>query len=153
MKNEKNSPGKWWGQFEVPINSAAHWQIESLKFAIHHLEKEWQISYQRENLEEDLHNVVHFSNSLIDEDAYKSATRHVFRKSSSMLELKPQLADRTMVTRPSTPIVLAPGEEVTLYISTPLWVQFELVGKQGSVIEEFAINRPSDTWFGSSTRV
>jgi hypothetical protein len=153
MKNENKKPTKWWGQFEIPINSAAHWQIESLKFAIHHLEKEWQISYQRENLEDALHNKVHFSNGLIAEDAYKTATRHVFRKSSSMLELKPQLADRTMVTRPSTPIVLAPGEEVTLYISTPLWVQFELDGKQGSVIEEFAINRPSDTWFGPSTRV
>jgi hypothetical protein len=100
-----------------------------------------------------LHNKVHFSNGLIDEGAYKEATRHVFRKSSSMLELKPQLADRTIVTRPSTLIVLAPGEQVTLYISTPLWVQFELGGKRGSVIEEFAINRPSDTWFGTSTRV
>ena len=153
MENDNNSSAKWWGQFEIPINSAAYWQIESLKFAIHHLEKEWQISYQRESLEESLHNQVHFSNSLIDEDIYKTAIRHVFRKSSSLLELKPQLADRTIVTRPSTPIVLAPGEDITLYISTPLWVQFELGGKQGSVIEEFAINRPSDTWFGPSTRV
>ncbi len=152
MTKDNNLLEKWWGEFDIPINSAAQWQIESLSFAIHHLEKEWQISYQREHIEEALFNKMYFSKGLVDESKYSTATRHVFKKSSSLLALKPQLADRTVVTRPSTPISLAPGEEITLYISTPLWVQFEIGGKSGSVIEEFAINRPSDTWFGRSTR-
>lgn len=152
MTSANNNSEKWWGQFEIPIHSSAQWQIESLSFAIHHLEKEWQISYQREDLVEALFHKVHFASAEVDESQYSSATRHVFKKSSSLLELRPQLADRTVVTRPVTPISLAPGEEITLYISTPLWVQFEIAGKRDSMMDEFPINRPSDTWFGRSTR-
>ncbi len=143
---------KWWGQFEIPMNSGANWQIESLFFAIHRLEKEWQISYQRELFEEGMDNLVTYSVDQENAVQYSTATRHVFKKSGSMLELKPQLADRMVVTRPATPISLAPGEEITIYISTPLWVQFQIPGKQETIIDEFAINRPSDTWFGRSTR-
>tara|TARA_R110001592_G_scaffold167131_5_gene402520 strand:- start:10216 stop:11034 length:819 start_codon:yes stop_codon:yes gene_type:complete len=152
MKNENENQIKWWGQFDIPVNSAAQWQIESLLFGVHHVDKEWQIAYERLSNDDSLHNQIRFTKEMFDHRNYSNTTRHVFRKSSSMLELKPQLADRTVVTRPSTPISLAPGEEVTLYISTPLWVQFEVGGKKDSAIEDLAINRPSDTWFGSSTR-
>lgn len=153
MSNENKNNQKWWGQFEIPVDTSANWQIESLKFAIHHLENEWQISYQNESLNDSLLGLLNFSSGDLEQESYAKSTRHVFRKSSSVLELKPQLADRTVVTRPSTPISLAPGEEVTIYISTPLWIQFEMAGKRDSIIEEFPINRPSDTWFGPSTRV
>lgn len=143
---------KWWGQFDIPVNASRMWQIESLFFAVHRLEKEWQISAKREEFTHDMDNIVQLSNEQIDLSKFGSATRHVFKKSGSMIELKPQLADRKVVSRPITPISLASGEEVTLYISTPLWVQFEIVGKREMVLEELVINRPSDTWFGKSTR-
>ena len=127
-KDDKNLT-QWWGQFDITVNSAAQWQIETLRFAIHHVDTEWQISHQRELQDESLNNQLSFSRELFDPLDYPGTTRHIFRKSTSAVELKPQLADRTVVTRPSTPISLAPGEEVTLYISTPLWIQFEIAVK------------------------
>jgi hypothetical protein len=44
---------------------------------------------------------------------------------------------------------LSPGEEVTLYIGCPLWVRLQIT-KTGEVLEDLAIRRLSDTWFGSS---
>ena len=153
MNNQTQNISKWWGQFEIPVDSGAEWQIESLRLAIHHLDKEWQISYQRENNDDSLLNVLKYSRGVFDSNDYSATTRHIFRKSTTKLELKPQLADRTVVTRPATPISLAPGEEVTLYISSPLWLQLEIVGKGDNVLEDISIHRPSDTWFGPSSRV
>tara|TARA_R110001592_G_scaffold238227_2_gene497775 strand:+ start:73557 stop:74375 length:819 start_codon:yes stop_codon:yes gene_type:complete len=152
MSNKNNNPSVWWGQFDIPVDSAAAWQIETLRFAIQHVDKEWQISHQHESHDEALTNKLSLSREVYDPLDYTQTTRHIFRKSSSIVELKPQLADRTVVTRPSTPISLSPGEEVTLFISTPLWIQFEISGKGGSALDELAIYRPSDTWFGPSTR-
>jgi hypothetical protein len=152
MSDENTIPSVWWGQFEIPVDSAAKWQIETLQFAIHHIDTEWQISHKRENHDEALTNKLSFSRESYDPLDYANTIRHVFRKSTSVVELKPQLADRTVVTRPSTPISLAPGEEITLYLSTPLWIQFEISGKGENALDELAIHRPSDTWFGPSTR-
>lgn len=152
MSNENLDPSVWWGQFDIPVDSAAIWKIETLEFAIHHIDKEWQISHQRVSHAETLTSNMSFSRELYDPLDYSNTTRHIFRQSTSVVELKPQLADRTVVTRPSTPISLASGEEVTLYLSTPLWIQFQISGKRKNTLDELAIHRPSDTWFGSSTR-
>tara|TARA_R110002049_G_scaffold187514_4_gene355775 strand:- start:905 stop:1723 length:819 start_codon:yes stop_codon:yes gene_type:complete len=152
MSEEHKNILKWWGQFEVPLDTAAIWKIETLNFAIHHVDKEWQISHRRESEGGTLPSEVGFSRELFDPLDYTNTTRYIFRKSSPVIEIKPQLADRTVVTRPAMPINLAPGEEVTLYVSTPLWVQFDISGKRESTLDELAIHRPSDTWFGPSTR-
>lgn len=152
MKKDNQPELIWWGEFDIPVDSGAQWHIESLRLAIHHMEKEWQISYQRDGNDEALANKVSFSRGEFDAASFASTTRHIFKKATTKLELKPQLADRTVVTRPATPISLAPGEEVTLYISSPLWVQFEIAGKSENILEDIAIHRPSDTWFGPSSR-
>lgn len=152
MTKESQNLTKWWGKFDIPLNSNATWKIETLSFAIHHLDNEWQISNRRDNFDEALTNKIAFSQGTFDPSDYTNTTRHMFRKTTSTLELKPQLADRTVVTRPAMPINLAPGEEVTLYISTPLWVQFEINDKRSGILDELAIQRFSDTWFGPSTR-
>lgn len=152
MSEQQKTISKWWGQFNIDLDEALSWQIETLHFAIHHVDKEWQISHRRESEGDVLTNEVSVSRSSFDPLNYVHTERHIFRKLTPEIVLKPQLADRKVVTRPSVPINLAPGEEVTLYISTPLWVQFEISGKRESVLDEIAIHRLSDTWFGPSTR-
>ena len=152
MSEAQQNLSKWWGQFDIPLDTAATWQIETLHFAIHHVDKEWQISHRREREDDGLMSEVSINRESFDPLYYTHTERHIFRKLTSGIELKPQLADRTVVTRPSMPISLAPGEEVTLYISTPLWIQFEINSKRESILDELAIHRPSDTWFGPSTR-
>jgi hypothetical protein len=151
MTNKQHSL-KWWGEFEIQLDEAVAWQIETLHFAIHHIEKEWQISHYRDPESDVATNEVNISRGKFEPLNYTHTERYIFRKLSPEIQLRPQLADRTVVTRPSMPINLAPGEEVTLYISTPLWVQFEIAGKSEGLLGEMAIHRSSDTWFGPSTR-
>lgn len=77
-------------------------------------------------------------------------TRYSFQKTDSRCTLAPMLADRAIVVRPDIPLFILPGEEVTLYVSTPLWIRVE-VGKESRLLQEIPSYRPSDTWFGAST--
>jgi hypothetical protein len=80
------------------------------------------------------------------------ATRHGFRKEGAELRLSPALPDRPMVVASEIPFFLLPGEEVTLYVGIPLWTRIE-AGAAPKLLLDEPIFRPSDTWFGPSTRV
>jgi len=71
---------------------------------------------------------------------------------ASPLQLRPRLADRTVVVRPADPLFLMPGATVDIYVSTIIWVVLELASDNTQLIDRTA-HRPSDTWFGPSTRV
>ena len=62
--------------------------------------------------------------------------------------LQPKLADRAIVSQPLTPIELLPGTDITLYVSTTLWVGVS-IGEQELL--ELPAARLSDTWFGPNT--
>lgn len=66
------------------------------------------------------------------------------------MNLTPLLADRPVVIRPETPFHVPAGQETTLFVSTPLWLQLQVSTPPIQLIE-MAIKRPSDTWFGPST--
>ena len=68
------------------------------------------------------------------------------------LVLAPALADRPVVVRPELPLHLAPGDEATLLVSTPVWIQVT-AGDPLHPLLEVPTFRPSDTWFGPSPRV
>lgn len=77
--------------------------------------------------------------------------RYSVRTTEEKVALQPLLADRPVVTRPEHPLSILPGEAVTLYISTPLWVCVRLVESERT-LQEVPSHRMSDTWFGPSTR-
>ena len=57
-------------------------------------------------------------------------------------ELLPNLADRPVVARPAVPFFIPPGEELELFVSTPIWVQL----RSGTTdLVELPCLRPSDT--------
>lgn len=66
--------------------------------------------------------------------------------------LAPVLGDRPVVARPRQPVYLLARQEVTFYLSTPVWLKI-LVGSPQMTLRELATVRLSDTWFGPSTRV
>jgi hypothetical protein len=76
--------------------------------------------------------------------------RYGLKKTSDTVILSPSLADRPVVARPETPLYVPSDEQVTLYISTPLWVQVE-VGASPRLLQEIPVYQPSDTWFGPLT--
>lgn len=62
--------------------------------------------------------------------------------------LRVALADRPMVSRPQNPFYVPARGQVTLYLSSPVWVQL-LIG--AAQVQEFPVYVPSDTWFGTNT--
>ncbi len=56
-----------------------------------------------------------------------------------------------MISSPRAPFHLLPGQETTLYVGSPIWVRLR-VGEPAIQIKELPTRRPSDTWFGGSTR-
>jgi hypothetical protein len=78
--------------------------------------------------------------------------RFAVRSNGRSLTINPLLADRPVVIRPETPLYVPSGEDVTLYVSTPLWLRFE-VGEPIRRLVDRPAQRPSDTWFGPSTLV
>lgn len=85
-------------------------------------------------------------------DLAEGAVRFLFDGPADALELRPTLADRPVIAKPKSPIIVPHGQNVTVYIGTPLWVQLLQSGRP-EVLAEFSAERLSLTWFGVSTRV
>jgi hypothetical protein len=76
--------------------------------------------------------------------------RFVTAGKSEEVTLSAALADRSVVTSSEQHLSVPAGEEVTVYVSSPLWVRIE-TGKPGKLLCEIPVFRPSDTWFGPDT--
>ncbi len=148
---------KWWGDFDLEIGEMGRWVVGPSRFTIHRLEQEWRIIH---NQSEDP-----FDNNLsmeipIPSDVYetgKSLRRYMFKETSSKLRLTPMLADRPIIVKPKTPFSIQEGQEVTLYVTTPIWIQVEVadLDDQGhhnrwQQLREISSHRPSDTWSGDA---
>jgi len=78
-------------------------------------------------------------------------TRFSMRSTHEYLDLQPMLADRPVVIRPEHPISIVSGESITLFISTPLWMRLRVHEPPQHLLDMPTV-RPSDTWFGTTTR-
>ena len=80
----------------------------------------------------------------------KKTERYVVGRSFETVTFHPVLPDRSVITRPETPLAVPPGQEIALYVSVPLWVSIQ-IGKEKIQLSEIPIIRLSDSFFGSST--
>lgn len=147
MSKDPVATDNWWGTFELTEKQTRQWEIGPLSLFIRCSGHEWQVAHTR-NDNETNHWTIHDSDRLPEQiDNY---TRYIFQQTSPQLTLIPLLADRPVIARPHVPFNLTAGEETTLYISSPLWLELA-AGKSTKKMAEIPIQRPSDTWFGPST--
>jgi hypothetical protein len=86
-----------------------------------------------------------------DPDVRQELTKTViFERTDSMFSVVPCVADRAVVVRPVQPVYVQPGQRANLFVSSPIW--FQVHAGPGTPIWDAPILRPSDTWFGASTR-
>jgi len=148
---------KWWGEFDLEMGQMGRWVVGPSRFSIHRLEQEWRILH---NQSEDP-----FDNNLemdipLPSDVYetgKSLRRYMFKETSSKVRLTPMLADRPIIVKPRTPFSIQEGQEVTLYVTTPIWIRVEVadLDEHGNheawhLLREISSHRPSDTWSGDA---
>lgn len=144
--------GRWWGEFETSLDRWNHWLIGPLSLWARASAGEWRLSWYSA------------ADRLIDQQAIEipaagepdssyETTRYVLADAGSGLRLTPRLADRPVVVRPETPLVIPPGQDTVLYVGTTLWIRVESLGPADALLTDIPAFRPSDTWFGSNTRV
>lgn len=148
MVIDSQTPSNWWGISDFDIQQSRQFQIGPLTINIVRLNGEWVISHDYMNDTEitDSTKVARSS-----EKNTLDSSRYVLADTSGQLSITPLLADRQIISRPITPFNLAAGEEVTLYISSPLWIDITVGESQRKKLKSLPSQRLSDTWFGPST--
>jgi len=147
----KKNINDWWGNFTFDNGECALWQIGPSQVKIQRKELEWLIFHEELDAAEEKRIRVKEPFLVAELETLKDIKRYIFKKTSKNLKIFPRLADRAIVTRPTSPIYLSAGEESVIFISSPLWFSVSSDGAN-AFTEEFPILRPSDTWFGPDTQ-
>lgn len=150
MSARIQSEGSWWRTLTLEVGETAVGTLEDFRLGLHRGRCEWLV-WHGPRVEDDEALVWRASKERLEDRPSGTLNRHVFRETEGEACVCPALADRPVVVRPMTELAVPPGEEAVIYVSTPLWVRVELLGPK-VVLLDVPVSRPSDTWFGSSTR-
>ena len=128
---------------------AIAWKLGPLWLQATRRAREWSLEWRHESvpLIPDLE-VIGPGEPISDEEA--ATARFGFGESPAQVRLAPRLSDRPVVVRPEKPFSVLAGEEVSIYVSTPVWAVIN-VGEPPQELMEEPSFRPSDTWFGPTT--
>mgnify|MGYP005986565375 CR=1 FL=1 len=148
----QNTP--WWGIVDIPENNSFLLESTNFTLAVEHKNKEWCVHIKRDNNAnaEAPENTFTRTQGAFSPEDFSDVSRHITSGNTHTVEIKPSLADRTVVCRPKSPITIVPGASVVMYLSTPIWLTVSVKDKTVTLLKEVATQRLSDTWFGASTR-
>lgn len=139
----------WWGRFNFELAQCRTWNMAGLELGVTRGAQEWRFqSLRSPDQHEDQHSWQLKENTTLPENT--PVSRYFFKKTGDALYVLPRLADRSVVIKPVNPLFIPAGEEVTLYVSTPVWTACYAENFQAPLID-VPVVRPSDTWFGPNT--
>jgi hypothetical protein len=141
---------RWFGQFELPENTTGHWQIGPYRLWLQRNPNEIKVASFHGDDPHETRVRVDIPAENDDPLPEVEVRRFGFDRSVRAVTIAPALADRAVVVSPQEPLHLPPRERVTLYISTPIWVQVSVEDARAPLVDEPTL-RPTDTWFGPST--
>ncbi|MBN2495499.1 MAG: DUF432 domain-containing protein [Deltaproteobacteria bacterium] len=141
----------WWGDYRIARGTTARWRIGPLTLWVQRLPGEWRMATEAGG--DPLDSGLAFEQSVeVDDLAQRESTRRfALGQDSDRISLSARLADRAIVTRSEKPLSVPAGEEVQLFVSSPVWIRIE-AGEPARFIDEMPIHRPSDTWFGPNSQ-
>jgi hypothetical protein len=141
----------WWGRHSIEAGRTDMWQIGPLNLWIEHLPFQWRLSWKHGDdwLDPRVRALQEATPESIPSDveslicAYGSGAREE-------LVFAPTLPNRALVARLSPSLHVLPGEDVNLYVVSPLWLRIEMA-QPSKLLHEIPVFRLSDTWFGPMT--
>ncbi|PJA74514.1 hypothetical protein CO151_09470 [bacterium CG_4_9_14_3_um_filter_65_15] len=141
----------WFGDFSLSLDKTAYWQIGPSEIWLTRSSQEWRFTGRTGTNPLNM-TLKHLPDGgdPEPEESTVGPLRLGFKNAPERLSLLPMMADRPFVVKPATPFMLPPGQEVTLYLSTVLWLQVA-VGDPSQEFLQMPLFLPSDTWFGDST--
>ncbi len=136
----------------APLGTTAHWRLGPLVLYAWRGPNEWRVAWRSEPDALDRSFSCAVETGEAPDEGSLTVHRYAFSTGSDTIRAEPALADRPVVVQPATPLFLPPGQNATLYVSTVVWVRL-LVGDEDELqLLDTPTHRPSDTWFGQSTR-
>lgn len=148
MKSAARKESAWWGEFELAEGQRGQWRIGPLDLWLESVPQEWRLVLERPRDPQDATLQVTVPTRRKPPESAAEAIRFAGIDPAVPAVLRPALADRAVVSRPERPFYIPAAARVTLYISTPLWIQLHLADK---LLHELPAYQPSDTWFGANT--
>lgn len=142
------SAAEVWEERKVAAGERVRWCVGPLTIWLERLEAEWRLSWKREADVAGNAARASFERGAEAPAEALDCVRFVLRRTGERVDLAPVVADRALVVTPLTPLLVPPGEEATLYVSAPVWIDVQ-VGSPLRVLRQIPTVRPSDTWFGS----
>jgi len=139
----------WWGDTEIPEGEWRYWTIGPLRLALFRGPDEWRIACRRDPdpLASDL--ALDQPGDEPDRAAF-DVVRFGFRRTTPQVSLVPVPADRAALVESEYPFRVPPGEQVSIFLSTPVFVRIGVEGQDH--LHEVPTSRLSDTWFGPNPR-
>lgn len=137
--------------FKLDESKVFYLRFGPLSVHLGHFHREWRVSWSTSN--------EYTDNSFQYDQDYKGLIPNTFisekrytysRDTNSFLKITPIMGDLPYVAKPSTPLMVLPGETVKIYMSTPLFLRLETENPYNLVEEIPALQSPK-TWFGQST--
>ncbi|MFH2008197.1 MAG: hypothetical protein ABI333_16560 [bacterium] len=150
MTTAMSARSTWWGSYEIPVGTCGGWTVGPLSLWVERLEGEWRVAYKTTEDHLDPTIRVQVPVEGVDLMELDKVTRFAVTGADPVVHVTPVLADRPFISRPEKPFVVLPQDEITVYISTPVWLRIE-VGEPRRQLLEVPTVRPSDTWFGPDT--
>jgi hypothetical protein len=143
----------WWGEWGIALGEMRHWRIGPLDLWIEFRRHEWSIQRRRGTDPLDAGLVIAAPVTTVDAGPGELEVDRVSTADpDGRVALAPRHADRTLIVRPRSPFHILEGSRVDLFVSSPLWLAITAGTLDGHTVLELPIHRPSDTWFGPSTR-
>ena len=140
----------WWGDFDIPHGNTGAWRLGPLTLYVRRLEGEWVVWHTSDGDPHDKMLDIQIPAPDVTEPESQQTVRFTVSGRSERVRLSPLLADRPVISRPESPMIVPGEEDVTTYVSTPLWVGLG-IGSSTEMLAEIPVNRLSNTWFGPST--
>ena len=139
----------WWGEVVVPSNAQARWRLGPLTVWLQRLPNEVRLAWRSQE-DAFAYEVARLGppEDLRDDP---NMQRYCFGQDLERVRVQPALPDRPVVSKPEKPLYIFAGEQVTLYLSFPLWLSIE-AGAPARRLLEVPTLRLSDTWSGPSTQ-
>lgn len=142
---------RWWGDHELAMNEGARFRVGPLHLHLRRRPYEWQVASLSHGDPKDETAEVEVP-SATPPPAGAALRRYTMQTTPARFRLSARLADRPVVIKPESPLFVPPGEHVTLFVGSPLWVVVS-VGDPAVELAELPAHRATDTWFGPNTRV
>lgn len=138
---------RWWGTYQVEDGQSRFWRVGNVVICVDRVTNEWHIASCPVGKISDLPENEEDFSIPFEDLAFKTFT---FRTQGE-IELKPVLADLPLASKLERPLYIPGGEDILLYVSSPVWVRVQ-TGKAKIILDEIPTFVLSDTWFGTNTR-